>query len=112
MLLPLCSALVRPSPEMLCPDLESLVQERCGPGRAHPHKGHRNDPQNEIPSLQRYAERVVTVQTGEERASGKPHFGLLISKESLKERNRLLSRVSGDKTKGNGFKLKKERFLL
>lgn len=59
------------------------MQERYGHVGAHPEKGHTNDPQNGIPSLQRYAERAGTVQTGEERASGKHHFGLSISKETL-----------------------------
>jgi len=39
------------SPGVLCPDAQSLVKERCGPARAYPEEGHKNDPRGGTPSL-------------------------------------------------------------
>ena len=40
------------SPGVLCPDVESSVQERCGPvGAALPEEGHKNDPRDGTPLL-------------------------------------------------------------
>jgi len=44
-ILPLCSALVRP-PELLCPDVESSAQERHGPTGACPEEGYKKDLRN------------------------------------------------------------------
>ena len=45
-----------PSPRVLHPDVESLVQERCGPVRAHLEEGHKNDPRDRTAPLQGQAE--------------------------------------------------------
>lgn len=34
---------------VLCPDVESSVQERCGPFGAHPEESHKNDPRDGTP---------------------------------------------------------------
>ena len=51
----------------LHPDVESSVQERHRPVRAHPEKGHKNDPRDGMPPLQGQAERAGAVQPGEEK---------------------------------------------
>jgi len=44
------------SPGELHPDVESSVQERCGPVRAHLEEGHKNDPRDRTAPLQGQAE--------------------------------------------------------
>ena len=39
------------SPGVLCPDVESSVQERHGPVGVHPEEGHKNDPRDGTPLL-------------------------------------------------------------
>ena len=39
------------SPGVLCPDVESSVQERCQPVGVHPEEGHKNDPRDVTPPL-------------------------------------------------------------
>jgi len=65
------------SPGVLCPDVESSVQERDGPV-AHAEEGHRNDPRNGTALLQGQGERAGAVQPGEEKASRRPESGLSV----------------------------------
>jgi len=39
------------SPGVLCPDVESSVQDRCGPVGAFPEQSHKNNSRNETPLL-------------------------------------------------------------
>ena len=66
-ILPFYSASCEASPGALHPDVESSVQERHRPVRAHPEKGHKNDPRDGMPPLQGQAERAGAVQPGEEK---------------------------------------------
>ena len=50
MILPLCAG--EASPGVLCPDVKSSVQERCGPVGACPEEGHGNFPRDGTPLLQ------------------------------------------------------------
>jgi len=52
----------------------------------------------------------LAVQPAEEKTPGKPDSGLLVFKRlKRKEEDRSFCRVYGDRTKGNGFKLKEGR---
>ena len=44
------------SPGVLCPDVESSVQEKCGPVGEHLEEGHKNDPKDGTAPLQEQAE--------------------------------------------------------
>ena len=53
------------------------------------------------------------VQLGEEKAAGRPQCGLQYLKGADKqEGERLLVRVDGERTRGNGFKVRQGRFGL
>jgi len=56
------------SPGVLCPGVESSVQERHRPVGVHPEKGHKNGLWNGTPILQGQAERGGDVQPGKEKA--------------------------------------------
>jgi len=65
------------------------------------------------PLLSGKAERVGAVQPGEEKAPGKPNCVLSVLRGGLQARwDRLFSSACCDRTRGNGFKLKKGRFTL
>ena len=68
------------SPEVLHPDVESSVQERCGPVKARPKEDHRNDPRGGAPLLRGQAERAGDVQPEKEKAPGRPESSLSVSK--------------------------------
>ena len=57
-----------------------LIQERCGYVVAHPEKGHKNGPRVGTLLLWGQAERAAAVQTGEEKAPGRPESGLSVPK--------------------------------
>jgi len=63
----LCSGEV--SPGVVCPDVESSVQESHRPGGAHPEEGHKHDPRDETSLLQGQVERVGAVQSGEGKSA-------------------------------------------
>ncbi|PKU48212.1 rna-directed dna polymerase from mobile element jockey- hypothetical protein [Limosa lapponica baueri] len=50
-ILPLCSALVRPPWGVLCPALEFSAQQGCGPVGVGPEEGHKNDQRAGAPVL-------------------------------------------------------------
>ena len=56
------------SPGVLCPDMESSVQERRGAAGAQPEDGHKYEPRDGTPLLQGQAERAGAVQPGERKA--------------------------------------------
>ena len=73
------------TPGVLCPALvEPSAQERHGPVGVGPQEGHRNDPRDGEPLLCGKAERVGTVQPGEEEAWERPSCGLSVPKEAYK----------------------------
>jgi len=55
-----------------CPALEPSVQERHGPVGAGSEKGHKNDPRAGASLLGGKAERARAMQSGEEKALGRP----------------------------------------
>jgi len=107
-ILPLCSALVRPYLEC-CIQMWSPQYRRdidlleCV---------HKNDPWNGTPLLQGQAERAGAVQPGE-KAARSLESSLSVSKGELQERKgQTLSRVCGDRIRENGFKHKEYIFRL
>jgi len=64
---------------VLCPDVKSSLEERCGPVGAHPDEGHKNDPRDGTPVLRGQAERARAVQLGEEKAPGGSERDLSVS---------------------------------
>jgi len=64
------------SPGVLCPGVESLVQERSGSVRAWPEERHKDDLRGGTPPLQRQAGRFGAVQPGEEKAPGRPNSSI------------------------------------
>ena len=75
-ILPLCSALVRPPPEVLHPSLESLAQDRHRPVGVGPEEGHQNVERVGTPLLWEMADRVGAVQPGKEKPVGRPYCSL------------------------------------
>ena len=71
------------SPVVLSLDVDSSVQERCGPAEVHPEEGHKNDRMGwNKDRLQGQAERAGAVQP-EEKALERPESSLLVSKRGL-----------------------------
>jgi len=68
---------------VLCPGLESPVEERYGAVGGGPDYGAEDDPRAGAPPLQRRAEGAGLVQPGEEKAARRPHCHLLVFKGGL-----------------------------
>ena len=65
------------------------------------------------PLLRGKAETVWAVQPGEEKAAGRPYCGLSVPEEGYrKDGENLFSKVCGDGTRTNGFKLGEGKFRL
>lgn len=100
-------------PEGLCPRLQSTAQKRHGFVGVGPDEGHEDDLGAGAPFLQRQAERIGTVQSGEDKAPGRAYCSLSVLEGHLQERwTASFQQVYCDRTRGNLFKLKKGRFRL
>ena len=55
---------------VLHPDVESSVQEWCGPVGAHPEDSYKNDSRDRTPPLWGQCERAAVVQPADEKAKG------------------------------------------
>ena len=78
-ILTLCSG--EASPGVLCPDVESSVQEKHRSVGALPEEGQKEDPSNGKPLLQGQAEIAGAFQPGEEKAPGRLEKGLSAAQE-------------------------------
>ena len=64
----------------------------------HPEEGHKNDPRDGTPLLQKQTERAGAVQPGEEKASGRSDHYLSVSKGgSVRKKGQTLSVVVGQR---------------
>ena len=73
-------------PGVLHSALEPSAQQRHGPVGVGPEEGHKNDKRDREPLLLGKAERVGTIQLGEEKAVRRPHCDLSVLKRGLQER--------------------------
>jgi len=109
---PLLHSCETPS-RVLHPALEPSAHERYGPVGAVLEEGHKNDQRAGAPPLWGKAEGVGAVQPGEEKAAGRPYWGLSVLKGGLQETwRRTFTRGCSDRTRGSGFKLKEGRFRV
>ena len=87
-------------PGVLPPGAKFSLQERHGPVGVHSEEGHKDDPRDGTPPLQRQAYRAGAVQPGKEKVPGRPGSSLLLPKGGYKkEGDRLFSRVCSDRTR-------------
>ena len=63
--------------------MEFFIQVRHRPVGEHPEEGHKNDPRDGTSLLQGQAVRDGAVQSGEEKAPGRPESSLSVSKGGL-----------------------------
>jgi len=77
----LCSG--EASPGVLCPDVETSVQERHRTVGSHPEEGHENDPWGQTSLQQGQTERAGAVQPGVYMVPGRLNSGLSLCKGEL-----------------------------
>jgi len=109
-ILPLCSALVRPPPGVLCPALEPSAQDSLGAGP------------EEATAMIRQLEHLCCGERLRQLGlfslqKKRPRGDLIAAFQYLKgackkDRDRLFSKACCDRTRGNGFKLKEGKFRL
>ena len=83
MILPLLLCSGETPPGVLCPTLDLSAQERQGPAGAGPEEGHKSDPRDGAPLLWGKAERVGTVQRGEDKSVGRSYSIFSVLKGAL-----------------------------
>ena len=96
---------------LLCPVLNSSVQERQGTSRESPLEGHTDDEGPGVSPLRGKAERPGAVQPGEEKAERGSYQYLSVFKgQQSSVWVRLFLVVCSNGTRGNGHKLEYKKF--
>ena len=100
-------------PGVLHPDVESTVQERHRPVGVCPEEGHKIIQGMEHLFYKNRMRELGLFSLEKRRLRDDPKAAFQYLKGGYKkEGDRLSSRVCGDRTRGNGFKLKEGRFRL
>ena len=111
-ILPLCSSLLRAHLES-CVHLWSLAAGQTWSYWSGAGGGHKSDDRAGAPLLWGKAERVGAVQPGEEKAAGDLIAAFQYFKGPYKkDGDRLFIKACCNRTRGDGFKLKEDRFGL
>ena len=101
------------SPGILHPDVESSVQERCGPLGTRPEENPKNNQRDGKPPCEHRLRELGLFRLEKRKLQGDLIAAFQYLKGSnRKEEDRLLCRVCGDRTRRNGFRLKEGRFKL